>query len=314
MQVSVIVPVYNSEKYLEQCIQSILNQNFIDFELLLVNDGSIDNSGIICEKYVGTDSRVRVFHKKNGGVSSARNLGIVNAKGKWITFIDSDDYISENYFNALNVDSNADLIMQGINYIEDGINVKQIRYKEEKLDFEEFLSKYRVYPDFSSSWSKFFLRSKLEKYEITFNLQLSFGEDTLFNLKYLFYCRFILMADTLNYNYRVLDSGLSNSDYNYKHDMVFYHKIKDQLEHYNNKEFYNKSIKIALTRLSKSMFNDNSLGRSERKKILKEIVEANYNVIFQIYTNPKLKVFFIIAHYTGFYRILDFVMSKINND
>ena len=94
-KISIIVPVYNTEKYLRCCIDSILVQTFADFELLLINDGSTDSSGTICEEYALEDRRVRVFHKENGGVSSARNVGLDNARGEWITFVDSDDYIEE---------------------------------------------------------------------------------------------------------------------------------------------------------------------------------------------------------------------------
>lgn len=313
MEVTVIIPVYNAEQYLEECVQSVLKQNFTDFELVLVNDGSSDRSGALCETYASADHRVRVFHQKNGGVSSARNLGIANAKGKWVTFIDADDYISPNYFDVLTVNSNADLIMQGLIYLKEGIEIKHIRYREEELEFEKFLSKYDVYPEYSSSWSKFFKRSILQKYEITFNMQLKFGEDTLFNLQYLWYCRSIFTADTLNYHYRILESGLSNSGYLYKHDLLLYRELKNQLEKYNNKKFYKKSIKIALERLSKSIFNDKTLERSERVKILKEIVETDYSILLQIYSNPQIKVFFVAAYYTGFYPVLDFVLSKINH-
>lgn len=103
-KISVIVPVYNTEKYLRRCIDSILAQTFTDFELLLVDDGSKDNSGAICDEYAKKDPRVRVFHKENGGVSSARNLGLDEAKGEWIAFVDSDDYILRyylyNFYNA----------------------------------------------------------------------------------------------------------------------------------------------------------------------------------------------------------------------
>lgn len=92
-KISVIVPVYNTEKYLHRCIDSILAQTFTDFELLLIDDGSKDSSGTICDEYAAKDARVRVFHKENGGVSSARNLGLDQAKGEWITFVDSDDWI-----------------------------------------------------------------------------------------------------------------------------------------------------------------------------------------------------------------------------
>lgn len=96
-QVSVIVPVYNVEYCLSRCIDSILSQTFTDFELLLIDDGSKDNSGNICDEYKFKDDRIRVFHKENGGVSSARNWGIANSYGEHIAFIDSDDWVGENY-------------------------------------------------------------------------------------------------------------------------------------------------------------------------------------------------------------------------
>lgn len=99
--ISVIVPVYNTEKYLDRCIQSILSQTYTDLELLLIDDGSTDSSGAICDKYAEQDSRVRVFHKENGGASSARNLGLDNANGDWIAFVDSDDWIDSEMYEQM---------------------------------------------------------------------------------------------------------------------------------------------------------------------------------------------------------------------
>ena len=95
-EITIIVPVYNTESFLHKCINSILSQSYTNFELLLINDGSSDKSGEICDKFALKDDRIKVFHKKNGGVSSSRNLGINNAQGKWIMFIDSDDEITHN--------------------------------------------------------------------------------------------------------------------------------------------------------------------------------------------------------------------------
>ncbi|MDT2638331.1 glycosyltransferase family 2 protein [Enterococcus dongliensis] len=116
-EISIIVPVYNVEKYLKKCVDSILNQTFKDFELILVDDGSPDSSGAICDQYAEKDSRVKVIHKKNGGLSDARNAGIEVAKGKYLGFIDSDDYIAEDMYELLHnniVRENADLSICGI--------------------------------------------------------------------------------------------------------------------------------------------------------------------------------------------------------
>lgn len=101
MKLSIIVPVYNVESYLEETLQSILKQTFTDFELLLVDDGSTDNSGKICDKYAESDNRIKVVHKENGGVSSARNVGVQNAQGEYVGFVDSDDIISETMYDGL---------------------------------------------------------------------------------------------------------------------------------------------------------------------------------------------------------------------
>lgn len=101
--VSIIVPVYNAKKTLKRCINSIINQSYKDWELLLVDDGSTDDSSIICDEYAQQDRRIRVFHKQNGGVSSARNVGLDNAIGEWVTFIDSDDWIEKRMLNIFNM-------------------------------------------------------------------------------------------------------------------------------------------------------------------------------------------------------------------
>lgn len=98
---SIIIPVYNVEQYLERCIESIINQTLKDLEIILVNDGSTDRSGEICERYANQDNRILVINKKNGGVSSARNVGLEIARGEWIAFVDSDDYIEKNMYEIL---------------------------------------------------------------------------------------------------------------------------------------------------------------------------------------------------------------------
>ena len=99
--VSVIIPVYNVEEYIERCVQSVIDQTFSDIEIILVDDGSKDNSGAICDRYANEDSRVLVIHKKNGGLSDARNVGIEKSHGEYITFVDGDDCISSDYVSYL---------------------------------------------------------------------------------------------------------------------------------------------------------------------------------------------------------------------
>ena len=114
MKISVIVPVYNVEQYVGECIESILNQSFYDIELILINDGSKDNSGFICDEYAKKDNRIKVIHKKNEGVSIARNIGIKNASGKYIAFVDSDDLVDKEIYTTMLQaieESGSDLVM-----------------------------------------------------------------------------------------------------------------------------------------------------------------------------------------------------------
>ena len=112
-EISVIVPVYNVEQYLAECISSILSQTFTDFELLLVDDGSPDRCGEICDEYAGKDKRVRVFHQENAGLSCARNKGLEHASGTYIAFVDSDDYVTSTYLQELYASLPADKSQRG---------------------------------------------------------------------------------------------------------------------------------------------------------------------------------------------------------
>ena len=117
MRISIIIPVYNKEMYLEECLDSVINQTFADFECVLIDDGSSDSSGIICDKYQAKDKRIKPIHTKNNGVSHARNVGIENAAGEYITFVDSDDILSPDYLESLICaiqNSQADIVIQAL--------------------------------------------------------------------------------------------------------------------------------------------------------------------------------------------------------
>ncbi len=127
--ISVIIPVYNVEKYLKKCIDSVLNQTYDNFEIILIDDGSTDSSGKICDEYASKDGRIAVIHKENGGQSVARNTGIERSTGEWLYFPDSDDYIAEDMFETLlkkAVGENADIVIfDAMSFADDGGNVRQ---------------------------------------------------------------------------------------------------------------------------------------------------------------------------------------------
>ncbi len=123
--ISIIIPVYNVQCYLRTCLSSVIGQKFINFEVLLIDDGSLDGSGKICDEYANMYDNIRVFHKENGGVSSARNVGLSAARGKWITFVDADDYLLPDallvlYNIAINSDSDSDLVLANTLRLKDG--------------------------------------------------------------------------------------------------------------------------------------------------------------------------------------------------
>ena len=201
MKVSVIVPVYKAEKWLHRCVDSILVQTMEDFELLLIDDGSPDKSGEICDEYAVKDSRVRVFHKENGGVSSARNLGLDNAQGEWISFVDADDWVEVEYLAGLTENLDADMILGGVKYTSGEIHNTYNEFYDEAL-IGDCICKYNGNSILKSPWGNLLKRSDIIKNGLHFDLSVRYGEDTLFNKQYLLGCKSIRVISALNYNFR----------------------------------------------------------------------------------------------------------------
>ena len=210
--ISIIVPIYNVENYLRHCLDSIQNQTYQNFECLLINDGSPDNSAGICREYVSKDSRFRYFEKENGGVSSARNLGIERSKGQYITFIDSNDWVDSDYLELLYMkinEYNADLaVLTYKQYsMNDGcfyLHVWEQDYYEKYYTGNELLNSL---PDlesydstFNVSWGKLFKRNFLET--ATFNEQRIMGEDLEFNFKIFLQIKSCIYLNKALYNFR----------------------------------------------------------------------------------------------------------------
>lgn len=212
-KISVIVPVYKVEKYLPECIESILSQTYTNFELLLIDDGSPDNSGQICDEYATRDSRIRVFHKENGGVSSARNLGIDNAKGKWIAFIDSDDTIEPNYLsNFGHNDSNyVQLYAQGYRIIGIDSKIHYRRLPNQSNTTKEDAFKYLEESDINNSpVFKLYSLSIIKQHSLRFDENTSYGEDHLFTLEYFKHVDKVFLSSECGYNYIRREISLTN--------------------------------------------------------------------------------------------------------
>lgn len=189
-KISVIIPIYNAETYLENCLESIKNQSFTDYEVLLIDDGSTDNSGKICDSFATEDSRFHAIHKSNGGVSSARNTGIDQTKGEWICFIDSDDTVEKDYLLHLyqGVNQQKDiLIIQGFKTILPK-GQSRVRTFETRLytasdmyQLFQFLNINRSgYP-----FAKLYNAPIIRQNQIRFIEQIHYAEDVMFMLTYM---------------------------------------------------------------------------------------------------------------------------------
>ena len=192
--ITIIVPVYNTEAYLPRCLDSILSQSFADFELLLVDDGSTDGSGLICDSYADRDGSIRVFHKENGGVSSARNLGIDKAQGEWLYFVDSDDELLPGGLSTLvdNISDDVDVTMGGFESIDELGNVTREVTKSVNLRLsrkESVITLYRGqgccgYFFLGYTWQRLFRKSLVDRFSLRFDTSIAVKEDTLFVMQY----------------------------------------------------------------------------------------------------------------------------------
>lgn len=214
-KISVIVPVYNMEKYLKRCIDSILLQSFSDFEIILVNDGSKDASGDICDSYALSDSRIRVIHKENGGVSAARNAALDIASGEYITFCDSDDYLEKDCLETLykNIEEKSvDVVSYNFNVICDK-SIMLANFPEHPACVKYFASvwdniMYLIFDILSSGKAGWEICTRIFKKSIIIENNIRFcktcnnyAEDMVFVLEYTLRCRGICVLDYKGYNY-----------------------------------------------------------------------------------------------------------------
>ena len=216
-KISVIIPMYKVEKYLKKCIESVLKQTYTNLEIILVDDGSPDNCGEICEEYKKKDSRIKVIHKENGGLSDARNKGIDVATGKYVTFIDSDDFIEKNYveflYNLIRK-YNADISIGSHKIIYNNIIIDKSTYKEFSENSEKILEKI-LYDDGVdlSAWGK------LYKIKLFDGIRFPKGrlyEDSATTYKLIHLANVIAVSSRPIYNYVMRNNSISQGDFNLK--------------------------------------------------------------------------------------------------
>ena len=287
--ISVIVPVYKTEEYLSKCIESILSQSFTDFELLLIDDGSPDRCGEICEEYARKDSRIRVFHQENRGNSAACNLGLDNSCGKYIVFVDSDDWVLPDYLQALYADV---CVYPGIGLIIHGM--KRVTTRKEPLSDlvapEVYLPQAQIgkaFTDYNIAEmgyivSKIYDKSVLDAHHIRLDESIHFREDLLLMYQYLFYCDYIYTRPVTNYVYLIRPFSMSTGHLNvfeteHKGVISFLKMLRRMKEKWNvNKELYIKFLLIfPFQRALKTDYQPyHCVDRKTRMEHLKELVDS----------------------------------------
>lgn len=234
-KVSIIIPVYNAQEYLQECIDSVLGQSFSNIEVVLVDDGSKDDSGKICDEYASKDGRVNVIHQANAGVSVARNKGIEAANGEWIMFVDSDDFITSDAVGKM-IGQVTKAECQNIiaNFLEDGKgltgNVVEFDLSEYRDGFwggciagpdmfgPVYPEKLRQLPYLGTPCAKLFLRKTIVENNIRFPLDVRFGEDSIFNMYVFKYAEKVVFVDEPVYVYRKHEGSLCTSNIDKKAD------------------------------------------------------------------------------------------------
>ncbi len=296
--ISVIVPVYNVDQYLSRCIDSILAQTFTDFELLLIDDGSPDNSGKICDEYAEKDSRIRVFHKENGGVSSARNVGLDNARGEWVYFSDADDIIKTDGLQLL-----FDGVKEGVRFIMAGYEIydetgsfvygckKYISQIVTSNDCLLYMFKPIDYSYHGYLWCKLFHTQIIRDAALRFDKDISFNEDRLFIVQYLCVNKAKCFYTTVPvYNYYIRENSAMASlrqGFNYKFvsDLKAFELMLDSVKrikdekclYWNRRSLYYSHLKIR--RMMKTYdVKDKSL-----KKNINIILKNNVPYILRLY-------------------------------
>ena len=283
--ISVIVPIYNVEKYLNKCIDSIINQKYKNLEIILVDDGSPDNSGKICDEYSKKDNRIKVIHKENGGVSSARNVGINNATGNWISFIDSDDWIEEDYINNLLSNAkknNAEISMCGYNRVYE-TKVEKINANGDIKVFNsrEFLIK-ALNPQTGIGFSHMKLIKRQAISDLHFNDDMKVAEDAFFNIKLSKNINKACFIGEALYNYRNNQTSIVKSfKSDYAQMYLYSMKICREyiFEEYNDQEilqnYYNfVAYHVLLVANNYCYHQDNN--QKNKIRLLKEI--CNYEI------------------------------------
>ena len=302
--ISIIIPIYNSEKYLKKCIESVLRQTYINFELILVNDGSLDNSKQVCQEFSLQDLRIRFIDKINEGVSATRNLGLSLAKGEYVTFIDADDFVAETYledlYEAIRLKPNSIAICKFARYIENEkkrveVDEKLVSYQKGQDIYELILKKIFVERSiFGSSCRILIPLSLIKKEDLKFPL-CKIAEDSIFILSLLSETEKVVVVEKTLYFYRIHNESALHAIKHKKNclqDRIIYFKELDkrlkksaltveQYKNISNTSFLNTQISLYF----------NALFVREAKEYRKEVKEIDKSIFTRENKNIEKKYY-----------------------
>lgn len=322
--ISIIVPIYNATLTLSRCIDSIVKQSFYDWELLLINDGSTDDTFNICREYELKDKRIRFFNKKNGGVSSARNVGLNNAKGEWITFIDSDDYVKSDYLKNLLSHANGTIDLV-ISYAEvhSESDFKPEQYPSKLVTSENFDSIF-IENDMhwhTSPWSKLYRRAIIKNNHLCFCEGMHIGEDAMFLYSYILCSRTIYISSDTDYCYFAYnENSLTKKVNELESELLSYNNIKSIVLQLISNKKVSKSLALnnvywLIASYQRRVLNalyHNKISRSERYKVLMNIDWSIYiKYISHNSIKEKILIVLLSKQLFGFYDFIRKVAVSI---
>lgn len=284
-RISIIIPCYNIATHIGQCIDSVLAQSYPHFELLLIDDGSMDDTLVICQEFAKKEDRIKVFSHENKGVSYTRNRGVGLATGEWIIFIDGDDYIKPDYIESLanNCEQNVWTLCGMIN-VRQGIEKENENYKQllrhfpnRRIEKSDFLSLLKFY-SYSSPWAKIYFRPIIIQNSITFPENVSYQEDLLFNIEYSKYIDAVKLVDYFGYYYiEHPTSSTGRYHQNFNHIDQLYDELKKYVHSEKDKEVLQEFILQTCVRNISNIFHKNSPKTEKQKKEeIKAIFNSNY--------------------------------------
>ena len=312
LKVSIIVPIYNAQKTLERCIESILNQDFSDFELLLIDDGSKDDSGKICDVYAKKDHRVRVIHKENSGVSASRNLALQEAKGEYLQFLDADDWITPNATRLLveSLEQNhCDMVIADFyRVIKERLSHKGSIDEDGVLSREEFANFMMENPaDFYYGvlWNKLYKKSIIEKQQLCMNPKISWCEDFMFNLEYIRHCENIFVLQVPIYYYVKTKGSLVSQSMSltktiktkmmvFEYYTDFYKQVLTEEEYEKKRlQIYSYLMDMASDEIVPPTLLSNSKKLGQERSLANAALGDDNNYFAEDYRNRKLMAYYI---------------------